>query len=117
MTRAQLINKLSLRMNVNKKKADLYLTAFLDSIMHNLNKDGRVLINKFGSFKVKQCKARIMKKPITGEIIKLPIRNKISFHPGKDLCKLINTKEIEKDNIKIFTNNIRASENILSVSS
>ena len=44
MTRAQLVSKLSLRMDVTKKEADIYLSAFLISIMDTLHKDGRVVI-------------------------------------------------------------------------
>ena len=52
MTRAQLVSKLSLRMDVTKKEADIYLSAFLDSIMETLHKDGRVVVQGFGSFKI-----------------------------------------------------------------
>ena len=54
MTRAQLVSKLSLRMHVTKKEADIYLSAFLDSIVETLHKDGRVVIQGFGSFKMNE---------------------------------------------------------------
>jgi integration host factor subunit beta len=104
MTRVQLINKLSLRMNVSKRFGKLYFTAFLDSIMENLYKKDRVVIRGFGSFKIKEYKARTAKKPITGELIRLPIRRKISFQPGQELRKRINQEKIEEDNTKIFIN-------------
>ena len=47
MTRVQLVSKLALRLDVTKKEANLYLTAFLDSIMENLHKDGRVVVQGF----------------------------------------------------------------------
>jgi nucleoid DNA-binding protein len=53
MTRSDLTTKLSLRMNVSKKEADKYLTAFLDTIMFNLEKEGRVVVQGFGSFRIK----------------------------------------------------------------
>jgi nucleoid DNA-binding protein len=61
MTRVQLVSKLALRLDVTKKEANLYLTAFLDSIMENLHKDGRVVVQGFGSFKVNEYKARVAK--------------------------------------------------------
>lgn len=66
MTRAQLVSKLSLRMHVTKKEADIYLSAFLDSIVEALHKDGRVVIQGFGSFKINEYKARITKKTADG---------------------------------------------------
>jgi DNA-binding protein HU-beta len=116
MNRAQLVNKLSQRMNVSKKTGKLYLTAFMDSIMENIYTDGRVSIRGFGSFKVNKYKARIAKKPITGEIIKLPIRRKISFHPGQELRKTINSEKPANNNTKIFINLTQTSENILNIS-
>ena len=90
MTRSDLTTKLSLRMNVSKKEADRYLTAILDTITNNLEKEGRVVVQGFGSFRVNEHKARVAKKPITGEPIYLPLRKKPVFHAGKELRELIN---------------------------
>ena len=90
MTRAQLVYKLSERMDVSRKEADLYLTVFLDSIVETLQKDGRVVVHGFGSFKVNEYKARTAKKPLTGELIQLPVRRKPSFHVGKELRERVN---------------------------
>ena len=94
MIRAQLVDKLAYRMKVTKKDADTYLTAFLDSIMDTLAKDRRVVVQGFGSFKIKEYKARVAKKPLTGEVIHLPVRRKPSFHAGKELRERVN-KEME----------------------
>ena len=90
MTRSDLTTKLSLRMKVSKKEADRYLTAILDTIMENLQKEGRVVVQGFGSFRVNEHKARMAKKPITGEQIFLPVRRKPVFHVGKELREIIN---------------------------
>jgi len=77
-------------MNVSKKEADKYLTAILDTIMYNLEKEGRVVVQGFGSFRINEHKARVAKKPITGEPLYLPLRKKPVFHAGKELRELIN---------------------------
>ena len=69
MKRVNLVKKLSLLMDVTNKEAELYFDAFLYSIMENLNVDVRVVFNGFGSFKVKEYKARVTKNPITGELM------------------------------------------------
>jgi DNA-binding protein HU-beta len=90
MTRVQLVDKLAYRMKVAKKDADTYLTAFLYSIMDTLAKDERVVVKGFGSFKVNEYKAREAKKPLTEEVIHLPVRRKPSFHAGKELRERVN---------------------------
>jgi nucleoid DNA-binding protein len=90
MTRVQLVDKLAYRMKVTKKDANTYLTAFIGSIMDTLAKDGRVVVQGFGSFKVSEYKARVTTKPLTGEMIHLPVRRKPSFHAGKELRERVN---------------------------
>ena len=90
MTRVKLVEKLAYRMKVTKKDADTYLTAFLDSIMDTLAKDRRVVVQGFGSFNIQEYKARVAKKPLTGEMIHLPVRRKPSFHSGKELRERVN---------------------------
>ena len=92
MIRVQLVDKLAYRMKVTKKDADTYLTAFLDSIMDTLAKDGRVVVQGFGSFNINEYKARLAKKPLTGKVIHLPVRRKPSFHAGKELRERVNEK-------------------------
>jgi len=116
MTRAQLVSKLSLRMDVTKKEADLYLSAFLDSIMETLYKDGRVVVQGFGSFKVNEYKARIAKKPLTGEIMQLPVRRKPSFHAGKELRERVNAEMLQMQEAEILVRRIQAPENVFSIS-
>ena len=91
MKRAELVKKLSLLMNVTRKEADLYIVAFLGSIMENLYVDERVVFNGFGTFKIKKHKAWIARNQITGELMQIPVRHKISFHPGKELRERVNT--------------------------
>ncbi|MCH8314188.1 MAG: HU family DNA-binding protein [Nitrospinae bacterium] len=104
MTRSDLTTKLSLRMNVSKKEADKYLTAILDTIMYNLEKEGRVVVQGFGSFRINVHKARVAKKPITGEPLYLPVRKKPVFHAGKELRELINR---ESENVALQPDRVR----------
>ena len=115
MKRVNLVKKLSLLMDVTNKEAELYFDAFLYSIMENLNVDGRVVFNGFGSFKVKEYKARVAKNPITGELIQLPIRRKISFKPGKELRERVNAIKIYENEYKTMINNVQDLDNELSI--
>ena len=115
MKRAELVKRLSLQMDVTKKEADLYVVAFLDSIMESFYIDDRVVFNGFGSFRIKKLKAWIARNQITGELMQIPIRSKISFHPGKELRERVNTIEIyETETEKNITHN-QAPDNVLSI--
>lgn len=116
MTRVELVSKLSLRMDVTKKEADLYLTAFLDSIMETLHQDGRVVVQGFGSFKVNEYKARVAKKPMSGELIQLPARRKPSFHAGKELRERVNEEMELVNEATDLIKRIRVPENVFSIS-
>ena len=115
MKRAELVKKLSLLMNVTRKEADLYIVAFLGSIMENLYVDDRVVFNGFGAFKIKKHKAWIARNQITGELMQIPVRHKISFHPGKELRERVNTIEIHKTEAEININHGKNSDNVLSI--
>lgn len=90
MTRADLVAKLSLRLGISKAEADKYVLVFLDAIMSRLEKEGRVVVQGFGSFRMKEYKARTAKKPISGEVFELPVRRKPIFRAGKELREIIN---------------------------
>ncbi len=113
MTRVQLVDKLAFRMNITKKDAETYLGAFLDSIMDALATDGRVVVQGFGSFKVNEYKARVAKKPLTGEVIHLPVRRKPSFHAGKELRERVNEEMELMHEAEALVNRIHVPENSL----
>ena len=113
MTRVQLVDKLAFRMKITKKDADTYLTAFLDSIMDALVKGERVVVQGFGSFKVRELKARTAKKPLTGELIQLPVRRKLSFHAGKELRERVDQDiELMKE-AEALVNRLHSPENVI----
>jgi DNA-binding protein HU-beta len=103
-------------MDVTKKEADIYLSAFLDSIMETLHKDGRVVVQGFGSFKINEYKARVAKKPLTGELIQLPVRHKPSFHAGKELRERVNAEMVQAQEAEVLISRVRAPENVFSIS-
>lgn len=115
MKREELINKISLLMDVTKKEAELYFVSFLDSIVESLCIDDRVVFNGFGSFKIKKLKAQIAKNPKTGEHIQLPVRRKVSFHPGKELRERVNTIEIYETEAVTNIHRGQVSDNVLSI--
>ena len=103
-------------MDVSKKEADHYLSVILESMMEKLNEGDRVVVQGFGSFKVNKYKARLAKKPLTGEMIQLPARYKLSFHPGKELRERVNTEILQVEEASALIGSIQISENAMSIS-
>ncbi len=116
MTRAQLVSKLSSRMDVTKKRSRSLFDRVLDSIMETLHKDGRVVVQGFESFKVNEYKARIAKKPLTGELIQLPVRRKPGFHAGKELRERVNAEMVQVQEAEALIRRLQTPENVFSVS-
>ena len=68
-----------------KKQAQDIVELFLDTIKSTLKKREPVAISGFGTFKVKETKARMGRNPKTGESIQIPAKKKIAFRVSKEL--------------------------------
>lgn len=88
MNKAQLINAVA-ESTSTKKEAQMAVEAVLDSIRKSLKKKEPVTISGFGTFKVKQTKARQGRNPKTGETIQIPAKKKIAFRASKELKAIL----------------------------
>lgn len=88
MNKAQLVDAVANITN-SKKEAKEIVETLLDSIKKALKKKDPVAISGFGTFKVKQTKARTGRNPKTGETIKIPAKKKVAFRASKDLKAIL----------------------------
>ncbi len=88
MNKAQLINSVA-ECTSTKKDAQMAVEAVLDSIRKSLKKKEPVTISGFGTFKVKQTKARQGRNPKTGETIQIPAKRKVAFRASKELKAIL----------------------------
>ena len=72
-----------------KKQAKEVVETLFDSITKSLKKKDPVAISGFGTFKLKQTKARMGRNPKTGEAIQIPAKKKITFRASKDLKEAV----------------------------
>jgi nucleoid DNA-binding protein len=101
MKRADIINmiykdkELKLK-NVDKRDIHNIVNDTFDMISDYLTTDvkegKKVMISGFGTFIIKKRKSKIGRNPKTGEEKLIPDRLGISFKPGKELKKRINSK-------------------------
>ena len=85
MNKANLVDMLASKTGMTKKDASDALDSVLDAIMDALSKGDKVTITGFGTFEVRQRKARVGRNPQTGEEITIPARKVAAFRAGKGL--------------------------------
>ena len=90
MNKSDIVELISIRTGVAKKRVEQIINIFVDKITDEVHKGNDVEIRGFGTFyQVTQEKRRI-KSPIAGKTIDVPAKNKINFRASK-----ITEKEIE----------------------
>jgi DNA-binding protein HU-beta len=85
LNKAELANEIARRTKLSKAKAGETLNAVFESIKSSLKKGQRVQLVGFGSFLVKQRKARTGRNPKTGEQIQIKARRVPAFQAGAEL--------------------------------
>ena len=85
MTKAELVNSIAEKGGLSKKDAEKALNAVTDSITEALAGGDKVQIVGFGTFEVRDKKARDSINPRTKEKIKVPAKKSPAFKAGKAL--------------------------------
>ena len=85
MNKAELANEVARRARLSKSKAWEILNATFESIKTTLKKGQKVQLVGFGSFLVKQRRARMGRNPKTGEQIQIKARRVPAFQAGAEL--------------------------------
>ena len=89
MNRAELVDALSTQTSLSKAECERFLAAFINTVEKNLKKKEEVKLVGFGTFTTTKRKARIGRKPQTGEEVKIPARTVPVFRPGTALKEYI----------------------------
>lgn len=84
-----LVKALAEKAGVTQKDASKVLDAVLESIQGALAKGEKVQIIGFGTFEVRDRKARKVISPATGKEIKVPATKVPAFKPGKSLKEVV----------------------------
>ena len=80
----------------SKAAAERSVTAVLEALVEGLKKDKTVDLVGFGTFEVKERKARIGVNPATGEKIKIAASKTVGFKAGKALKDEFNKAKAAK---------------------
>ncbi|MGE5416298.1 MAG: HU family DNA-binding protein [Acidobacteriota bacterium] len=96
MNKTGLVKSLAEKAGVTQKEAAKVLDAVLESIQGALAKGDKVQIIGFGTFEVRNRKARKVISPATGKEIKVPATKVPAFKPGKSLKEVVTSNKVEK---------------------
>jgi len=93
MTKQQLVEKVAAKSEVRKNDVEIVVDALLDAVAEALQSNERVDLRGFGSFVVKNKKARQGRNPRTGETITIAAKRDAGFRPGKELTEKLAQSE------------------------
>jgi len=85
MNKSQLIEYVANRLHTSKAQSGRMLDTVLSGIEQGLAEDSHVTITGFGTFALKQRKARIGRSPLTGAPIQITEGRRVGFRVGKGL--------------------------------
>ncbi len=90
VTRQDLYDLTHKELGISKSECIKFVDLVFESIIKNFENNNKVKISLFGSFDIKEKKARIGRNPKTKEEKEISSRKVITFKPSKFLSKKIN---------------------------
>jgi DNA-binding protein HU-beta len=90
MTKAEIVNRVAQMTGMSRKDTIEALEIFLAAIKESLKQGDKISLVGFGTFFVKEKKARHGRNPRTGERVQIPPKFIATFKPGKAFRQLIN---------------------------
>lgn len=90
MTKADLVEEVIRVSSLSKKQAEIIVNTVFDSVVEALQRDDKIELRGFGSFRVRRRRSRQGRNPKTGDRVAVPAKRIPYFKPGKELKDLIN---------------------------
>lgn len=90
MTKADLVEKIAVQVELSKKESEHVVNAVFRSIIDALAQGDKVELRGFGSFRTRLRDSRIGRNPKTGDKVDVPQKSVPFFKPGKHLKQLVN---------------------------
>ena len=90
MTKADLVDAVSRVTELNRKDSEIVVESLFESIVKALKSVDKLEVRGFGSFRIRERRARQGRNPKTGEKVNVPEKRVPYFKPSKELKDLIN---------------------------
>jgi len=85
MNKAELVEEVANQTGLTKRTSREAVDAIISAITDSLTREERVTLVGFGTFQVRERKARKGVNPQTGKTIQIPAKKVPKFKPGKGL--------------------------------
>ncbi len=89
MTKAELVEKVSDRIDLTKKETERIVNLVFGSIVDALSTGEKVELRGFGSFRVRNRESRDGRNPKTGTTVHIPAKKIPFFKAGKELREIV----------------------------
>jgi integration host factor subunit alpha len=89
ITRADLVEALARRANMQRADANRLLTRMLEMMQDALVEGDTVKLSRFGNFNVRAKRQRIGRNPKTGEEVPITPRRVVTFRPSQMLREFV----------------------------
>lgn len=90
MNKTELIDRVAQKVKLTKKDSGKAVNALLSCMTDELAIGGKIRMTGFGTFEVKERKARISKYPRTQAPVSVSASRTVVFRPGKELKDYVN---------------------------
>lgn len=90
MTKSKLIEKLAIKTNLTKSRAELVVNCIFETMTDALKREEGIEIRGFGSFTVRQYKSYEGRNPRTGDAVHVAPKRLPFFKVGKELRARVN---------------------------
>ena len=93
MTKSELIDAVTDKANIPRKRAEEVVNLIFESMKESLISGDRIEIRGFGSFKTKHYKPYMGRNPKTGKLIEVKAKVLPVFKVGKELKNRVNSSQ------------------------
>jgi DNA-binding protein HU-beta len=94
MNRRDLILNIGTEAGITRRQADRFLASFIKTVGDTLARGESIRVSGLGTFYVRRLPARLGRNPTTGEPIRIPVRRRPAFKPGRRVKKVLGDSEI-----------------------
>jgi len=90
ITKSTVLKEIYYNLGIPSVFSEKILNSVIEILIEGLNRDYKVKISRFGTFKVLKKKSRIGRNPKTGKEHQIEARKTVNFYPSLEIKKKIN---------------------------
>jgi DNA-binding protein HU-beta len=93
VNKAELVDLVAKEAGTTKKDAEMVINKAMETIIRAVSRGDKVTLVGFGTFELRQRKARTGRNPKTNEPLHIPAKRVAGFRVGKEFSEAVNKKK------------------------